>query len=77
MKLEQFKEKINNINFSKETLVVINSILDRAIKKKEITDEEKKDLSELIKLEIEAAGIYADSIKEFSQALENYKEELN
>lgn len=76
MKLQQFKEEINKINFSKDTLKAINNILDKAIKKKEITSEEKSELSGLIKLEMDALGIYADSIKEFSQALENYDKEL-
>lgn len=76
MKLQQFKEEINKINFSQDVLEVINDILDRAITEKEITDNQKKELSEIIKLELDASNILADALKEFSRSIKEYDDEL-
>jgi len=76
MKLQQFKEEINKINFSQDVLEVMNSILDRAIAEKEITDDQKKELSEIIKLELDASNILADALKEFFRSIEEYDDEL-
>ena len=76
MKLEQFKEEINKINFSQDVLRAMNDILDKAIAKKEITDDQKNELSEIIKLEVNASNTLADALKEFSQSIKEYDDEL-
>lgn len=76
MKLQQFKEEINKINFSQEALKAMNNILDETIAKKEITDNQKNELSEIIKLEIDASNVLADALKEFSQSIKEYDNEL-
>ncbi|MEA2098003.1 MAG: hypothetical protein U9P70_02930 [Patescibacteria group bacterium] len=76
MKLQQFKEEINKINFSEDALKAMDNILDRSIAKKEITDDQKNELSEIIKLELDASNILADALKEFSQSIKEYDDEL-
>lgn len=76
MKLQQFKEEINKINFSQDALKTMNDILDGAIAKKEITNDQKNKLSEIIKLEADASNTLADALKEFSQSIKEYDDEL-
>ena len=76
MKLQQFKEEINKINFSQDALKMMNDILDEAIAKKEITDDQKNKLSEIIKLETDTLNTLADALKEFSQSIKEYDDEL-
>jgi len=76
MKLQQFKEEINKINFSQDALKVVNDILDKAIAKKEITDDQKNKLSEIIRLESDALDTLSDALKEFSQSIKEYDDEL-
>lgn len=76
MKLQQFKEEINKINFSENALKAMNGILDEAIAKKEITDNQKNELSEIIKLEMDASNLLADALKEFSQSIKEYDNKL-
>ena len=76
MKLQQFKEEINKINFSQDALKAMNNILDEAIAKKEITDDQKNELSEIIRLEMDASNVLADALKEFSQSIKEYDNEL-
>ena len=76
MKLQQFKEEINKINFSQDALKAMNNILDEAIAKKEISDDQKNELSEIIKLEMDASNVLADALKEFSQSIKEYDNEL-
>ncbi|MCK5084198.1 MAG: hypothetical protein KAQ64_00900 [Candidatus Pacebacteria bacterium] len=76
MKLQQFKEEINKINFSQDALNVMNDILDKAIEKKEITDDQKNEISEIIRLEMDSSNVLADALKEFSQSIKEYDDEL-
>lgn len=76
MKLEQFKKEINKINFSQDVLGVINNVLDKAIARKEITDDQKNELSEIIKLELDASNTLADALRGFSQSMKEYDDEL-
>lgn len=76
MKLQQFKEEINKVNFSQDTLKVMNDIIDKAIAKGEVADEEKNKISEIIKLEMDASNILADALEEFSQSIKEYDDEL-
>ena len=76
MKLQQFKEELNKINFSGDALKAMNDILDKAIAEKEITDDQKNELSEIIKLEVDASNTLADALKEFSQSIKEYDDEL-
>ena len=76
MKLQQFKEEINKINFSQDALKVMNDILDKAIEKKEITDDQKNEISEIIRLEMDSSNVLADALKEFSQSIKEYDNEL-
>ena len=76
MKLQQFKEEINKIHFSQDALKAMNNILDEAIAKKEISDDQKNELSEIIKLEMDASNVLADALKEFSQSIKEYDNEL-
>ena len=76
MKLQQFKEEISKINFSQDALDVMNDILNKAIAKKEITNDQKNEISEIIRLEIDASTVLADALKEFSQSIKEYDDEL-
>ena len=76
MKLQQLKEEVSNVGFSQDALRIINDILDKAIAKKEITNDQKNELSRIINLEIDASNTLADALKEFSQSIKEYDDEL-
>lgn len=76
MKLQQLKEEINKVGFSQDALIIMIDILDKAISRKKITDEEKNELSEIIRLEIDASNTLADALSEFSQSIKEYDDEL-
>ncbi len=77
MDLYQLKETINKAGFSEEGLRVINEILDKAIERGFITEEEKSKLLAVIDIEIEAADIEAEAIEKIAELLEAYAKDVD
>lgn len=77
MTLQQVKEILNKAGFSKESLKVMNEILDEAIKNGYITKEAKDKLLGIIDVEVEAANLEADAMEEVAMALENFAGEVD
>lgn len=77
MDLSKVKELINQNNFSEDSKAEMNKILDGAVMKKALSQEEKERLLAIIDLEIEAANLEADTLEELALALESFGNELD
>jgi hypothetical protein len=77
MELQQIKESLNKINFSPESLILINEIMDEAIKNDYLTNEAKNTLLGIIDIEIEMDNIEEETLKDISISLEGYMAELD
>ena len=77
MDLQQIKDILNKAGFSEESLKVINGVLDGAIERGFITEDEKAKLLGVIDIEIEAASIEADAMEEVAAALELFADEID
>lgn len=76
MDLKNFKDELNKANFSDEIVKAMNNILDKAIERGGISEEEKIDLAELLNIESETMNIESDFIKESIVELNKYDDEL-
>ncbi len=76
MNLQQFKDELKKADFSPKALEALNIILDKAIKKGELGESEKNQLSEIISIESEALNIEADALKNIREGLNNYDQEI-
>jgi len=77
MDLQRIKEIINKAGFSEETQNKLNNILDKALKRGVLTEEEKKKMLAIIDLEIEAANLEAEALEETALALESLAGDLD
>jgi polyhydroxyalkanoate synthesis regulator phasin len=76
MTFQEIKEIISKAGFSETAITEMNRILDAAIARGGITEEEKKKLVEMITLEMDTAQLEADIIKQLAGAFKEYGDNL-
>lgn len=77
MDLQNLKNQIKEAGFSEESLNYLNSILDGAIARGNLLEEEKKQLTEIIDEEMAQAEKQADAMEEISLALDSYAHNID
>lgn len=77
MDLKNLKEQLSKAGFSEEALSALNSILDSAIAKGTLSEEDQKKMSEIIDKEIEQSKTQASIMEEIAFGLEDYAGELD
>lgn len=77
MELQNLKEQINKAGFSEETLNSLNLILDTAIAKGSLSEEDQGRMSEIIDKEMAQAKTQAAVMEEIAFGLESYTGELD
>ncbi|MEK7517314.1 MAG: hypothetical protein AAB583_02100 [Patescibacteria group bacterium] len=77
MDLQQVKDTLNKAGFSEESLKMLNQILDQAIARGSISQEEKTKLLGIIDIEIEGANIEADTMEDVAMALESFADDVD
>ena len=77
MNLQQVKDTLNKAGFSEESLKALNQILDQAIARGSITQEEKTKLLGIIDVEIDGANIEADAMEDVAMALESFSDDVD
>src|SRR3989344_6686036 len=77
MNLQQVKETLNKAGFSEESLKAMNQILEQAIARGSITQEEKTKLLGIIDVEIDGANIEADAMEDVALALESFADDVD
>lgn len=77
MDLLQLKEILNKAGFTKESLEVMNQILDTAIRQGSLTKEEKNKLLAVIDLEMETGNLEAEAMEKAAAALEAFAKEVD
>ena len=77
MELKDLKEQINKAGFSEEALASLNSIVDSAIARGSLSEEDQKKMSEILNNEIEQSGMQASIMEEIAFGLEEYAGELD
>lgn len=75
MELQKLKEAINKVGFAEDALVQMNTILDAAITRGSLEEEEKQKLLAIVDFEIENENIQADMLEDMADALETYANE--
>jgi DNA polymerase III gamma/tau subunit len=74
---EKLKEILDSGSFSPEVQAVMSSILDTAIARGSVTEDEKTKLLGLIDLEVSAATIEADAMDDMAAALDDFTKETD
>lgn len=69
MNLQKIKDDVSKAGFSEDGLNLINSILDKAIKRDKLEKSEKDEICGIIEIEIEVAKIEIDAKQQTAQAL--------
>src|SRR3989344_5769408 len=77
MDLQQVKDTLNKAGFSEESLKALNQVLDQAIARGSITQEEKTKLLGIIDVEIDGANIEADVMEDVGMALESFADDVD
>lgn len=77
MELQQIKDTLNKAGFSEDSLRAINQIIDQAIVRGSITQEEKTKLLGIIDVEIDAANIEADAMEDVAMSLESFADDVD
>jgi hypothetical protein len=77
MDLKSFKEQANKAGFSEGALASLNSIIDAAITKGSLSDEDSQKILEIINKEAEQAKTQASVMEEIAFELESYASELD
>lgn len=77
MDLQQVKDTLNKAGFSEESLKALNQVLDQAIARGSISQEEKTKLLGIIDVEIDSANIEADAMEDVALALESFADDVD
>lgn len=77
MDLQNLKDQLNKAGFSEEALKSLNAILDTAIARGELLEDEKKQLSAIIDEEMEKMNTQAAVMEEIAYGLDTYVNELS
>lgn len=77
MDLQQVKDTLNKAGFSEESLKALNQVLDQAIARGSISQEEKTKLLGIIDVEIDGANIEADAMEDVALALESFADDVD
>lgn len=72
MNLQELKQRLNEMGFSEEIADKLNEILDAAITKGSLSDDDKQKMTDLIDLDIEAGLLEADAMEKASLAFLAY-----
>ena len=77
MDLQQIKDDVTKAGFSEDGVGLINSILDKAIKRGNLEKQEKDEICGIIEIEIEVAKIEIEAKKQMAQALLEFADGVN
>ena len=77
MNLKQAKEEINKIGLMPESIEMINGVMDDAIARGYLTEEESDKISGVIDLELEADKIKIETSKEIAAALNDFSKGMD
>lgn len=77
MQLQELKQKLSEAGFSPEIAAKLDEILTQAIARGSLSDEDKTQMTELIKIEIEAGNLEADAMEAMATILDTHAFEVD